>query len=566
MGEKVNAKNSIRTILSILVGVAIIITGVFMIFVYSPAAKEELAGMSQNYLKDLSVAYGNLLQKEINLLGKEDALSAENLAESLDGVGLAGVESSYVYVVSPDATMLYHPTAEKIGQPVENEVVKGVTVDLQAGKKVENKVVTYEFKGANKYAAYFVNESEDFILVVTTDEEEIFQPIRTINMRGIIGLIVCCIICFSVDFFLIHRIVIKPILKIEQLTAKVATMDFSESEAQGRLNRRKDEIGIMARSLSILREQLKEIVISIREHSDALVASADALNTGANSTNTTMMQVENAVQDIASGATNQAEETQEATENVLIIGDMVKDTTATVDRLMASAEQVSAANDHAQQILRELRAINQQSGEYIDIIAKQTEVTNESAMKIGEATKLISDIAEETNLLSLNASIEAARAGEHGRGFAVVASEIQKLAEQSNESARTIEVIINMLLEDSEKAVHTMGQVKSIIDEQTKHIKRTDEAFQEIKIGVTDSIAGMQEIAEKTKQMDAARVNVVDVVSSLTAIAEENAAATEETSASVVEVADIVTGIADKANDLNAIATELEEKMGIFKL
>lgn len=322
----------------------------------------------------------------------------------------------------------------------------------------------------------------------------------------------------------------------------------------------------MSRALTSLREQLANVVMAIRENSNALIASAEALNSGATDTNTTMEQVENAVNDIANGATNQAEETQEATENVILIGDMVKDTNKTVEELMVSANAMKRANENAQQIISALRDINRQSGEYIDVIAKQTEVTNESALKIGEATKLITDIANETNLLSLNASIEAARAGEQGRGFAVVASEIQKLAEQSTESARKIEEIINMLLIDSEKAVRTMGQVKEIIGQQTQHIIRTDKAFVQIQEGVSASINGMQVISDKTQKLDKARVNVVDVVNNLTAIAEENAAATEETSASVVEVASIVTDIAEKAQGLNSIAEELEERINIFQL
>ncbi|MDE5863763.1 MAG: methyl-accepting chemotaxis protein, partial [Lachnospiraceae bacterium] len=283
-------------------------------------------------------------------------------------------------------------------------------------------------------------------------------------------------------------------------------------------------------------------------------------------TNNTMEQVESAVNDIANGASSQADETQEATGNVIVIGDMVKDTGKTVDELMVSAKQMQSANENAQRILAELREINRQSDEYIDVIAKQTEVTNESALKIGEATRLITDIASETNLLSLNASIEAARAGEQGRGFAVVASEIQKLAEQSTESAERIQQIIDMLLLDSEKAVKTMTQVKEIIGLQTEHIIRTDNAFTEIREGVSASLAGMQIISAKTKEMDQARVNVVDVVNNLTSIAEENAAATEETSASVVEVASIVNDIAEKAQGLNSIAEELEEKIGIFQI
>lgn len=566
MKEKVGVIHSIRTKLCLLVALAIFVTGVLMILTYSPNVKKEVASVTQNYLQDLSISYGMVVENEIENIGIEKALSKEELGKRLSDVGLKGVESSYVYVVSPDGMMLYHPTAEKIGQPVENEVIKGVTSDLQAGKKVENEVVSYEFKGAIKYAAYYVNDAADFILVVTSDEDEIFEPVDNINFRGGVGLVITFVICFMIAAAFITIFVLNPIFKIKTLTERVAEMDFSQSEEQARLNSRKDEIGLMARALTSLREHLVDVVAAIRENSNALIASAEALNSGATDTNTTMEQVENAVNDIANGATNQAEETQQATENVILIGDMVKDTGKTVEELMVSANAMKHANENAKQILSALRDINRQSGEYIDVIAKQTEVTNESALKIGEATKLITDIANETNLLSLNASIEAARAGEQGRGFAVVASEIQKLAEQSTESAGRIEEIINMLLIDSEKAVRTMGQVKEIIGQQTEHIVRTDKAFVEIQEGVSASINGMQVISDKTQELDKARINVVDVVNNLTAIAEENAAATEETSASVVEVASIVTDIAEKAQGLNSIAEELEEKINIFQL
>ena len=342
-------------------------------------------------------------------------------------------------------------------------------------------------------------------------------------------------------------------------------MDFTEDPLQVKLNSKKDETGMISRAMDQLRLALVDVVGTIKEKSDNVMYAADALNTDAAETSTTMEQVEKAVNDIAQGATSQAEDTQSATENVIIMGNMVEETNVEISRLREYAEEMKESTSFAKNILKELGDVNRRAGEYIDVIAEQTNTTNESALKISEATKLITSIAEETNLLSLNASIEAARAGEQGKGFAVVAAEIQKLAEQSNISAQQIEIIIQELLKDSERAVETMYDVKEIIRLQSDHVEQTDNAFTQIISGVEQSNRTIDRISDKAAQLDEARVGVVDIVQNLTAIAEENAAGTEETSASATEVSAIVEDISDKSNGLRQIAADLEDSMSVFK-
>jgi len=565
MGNRTSKLNSIKTRICALVVVVIAVTGMMMIAVYSPNSKKQLSNMSQNYLEDLADAYGKVLELAINDSGLDAVLEPDYLKSLLEGVGLSGIDSSYVYAVSADGTMLYHPTPEKIGEPVENAVVKGVVSDIQAGKQPENGVVSYEFKGATKYAAVYVNDSCDYILVVTTDEEELLEPIVTLNKVGIGGLLGAVIICGFIGY-LIAGILVKPINLITELIGKISGMDFTEDARQASLNARKDETGKMNEALGILRGELGKVVDSIKQHSDELAESADNLNAGASDTANTMEQVENAVNDIAMGAANQAEETARANENVIVMGDMVSETNKEVEKLIQYSKEVQESSEIAQDILSHLAEVNENVEKYVEMIAQQTKVTNDSAIRIGEATSMIADIATQTNLLSLNASIEAARAGEQGRGFAVVASEIQNLAEQSNASATEIGKIIETLKSDSEAAVETMDQVRKIIHEQSTQMAKTDEAFIKIKAGINDSVEGINQISVKTKRLDEARIEVVDVVHDLTAIAQENAAGAEETSASVTEVTNIVTSISEKVSHLREIADHLEEEMSIFKI
>lgn len=563
---KVSLFYSIRMKIIFLLALTIATTGLIMILIYSPNVERELTSLSQNYLHDLAISYGMVLNDSINIAGKEQALTAENLTTLFEGVGMEGQETSYIYIVSPDGTMLFHPTPDKIGQPVENIVVKNVVSDIKSGSWKENEVISYEFKGSMKYASYYVNETADYILVITVDVEELLEPISIINNKGLIGLVIAFFISTLIAVILVTIIVVIPIMRIAGLTENVAKMDFTENVAQLKLSSRKDEIGLMASALGTLRKSLFDVVTGIRNNCNTLLVSAETLNLGAVKTSSTVEQVGNAVNDISSSASNQAKETQDATENVILIGNMVEDTHNTINNLMVSVKGVNGANQNAQEIISSLRKINKESEDYIDVIAQQTESTNNSVLKIAEATNLITDIASKTNLLSLNASIEAARAGEQGRGFAVVASEIQKLAEESGKSASKIEEIIRALLLDSEKAVSTMKQVKEIISQQTEHIIHTDAAFIEIQKGVEETIDGMHVISGKADEMDQARKNVIDVVNNLSEIAQENATATKQTAASVTEITSVVEDIALKANNLNTIAEELESQISIFHL
>lgn len=565
MNRKIKYYNSIGFKINIALVVAVFFASAIIMQTFLSTVKDNLTHTNKAYIEDLAISYGRTLEDEIHIQGVEATLEAENLAYCLDGVALEGIESSYAYVVSPDGIMLYHPTADKIGQPVENAAVTQTVETIKSGKTVKNEVITYEFKGVEKFAGIYVNEAQDYILVVTADYDEIFASIDKLQTKGLIILVIISIIAV-VAGTIFSRITIKPINTLAAYIDRVAEMDFTVSGDLLKLNARKDETGAMSKSISSLRDALEVVISSIKEKSENVMQASDMLSTDASESTTTMEQVENAVNDIAQGASSQAEDTQTATENVVVMGNMIEETYDEIEKLLGHAANMKESTDQARNVISELESINRKTEEYIDVIADQTYNTNESALKINDATKLITSIAEETNLLALNASIEAARAGEQGKGFAVVAAEIQKLAEQSNESAKHIEEIIAELISDSEKAVETMHEVKEIIHAQSDHVEQTDMAFNDIADGVNQSIDGINSISNKAKMLDEARTSVVDIVQNLNAIAEENAACSQETSASVTEVTAIIEDISDKSSTLRHIAEELDSGMSIFKM
>jgi methyl-accepting chemotaxis protein len=372
-----------------------------------------------------------------------------------------------------------------------------------------------------------------------------------------------------VVFSLLGIVIVSQIVKkihgsikvIEEVSEGNLTVTVAETDLHA-----KDEVGDVLRSVHKLQTKLSSIVGDINLICEKVNDATNSLNEQAELSATHLSQIDIAVDEIAQGATTQAQETQETTENVIVMGDMIEKNNIQIENLNTITEDMNKTGENAIGTLKELEEINVNSKDAMEVIYNQTNTTNESAMKIQEAINLITDIAEETNLLSLNASIEAARAGEQGRGFAVVAGQIQKLAEQSNESARKIEEIVSSLLSDSDKAVATMNEVRKIMGEQSEKVDKTSEMFRQLKAGVDQSVTSVNVIADSTKEIDKTRVSVVDSAQSLTSIAQENAASTEQTSAAVSELSEIVQEISRDAKNLEEIAQRLHSEFQFFKV
>ena len=557
---------SFRGKVDLLVLLAIVVSVVLILVATVPAAQSRLQGTVKNYMLDMAKAYGASLDEEITYNGEDKILNAETLGDMVGSAKVTGIESSYAYVVTKDGTMMYHPTEEKIGKPVENEVVKGLVAQIQDGKVPAAAVTDYLFNGEIKYASYYVSKTDGtpFILVISADENEVVAPVKSILTRAILFGLLIAIAIMVIEALLIRKS-LRPVVMLEEIINRMSQLDVRQNETLDRLAKRSDEFGVMSKAIQGLQQQLDQTVVTIKGQSEKLFSSSDTMMKSATNMSETTSQVDQAVSDIAQGATSQADSTQKATDTVVRIGEMIEAATAAVAQLDTVSKQMTEAQNTASGILNDLDEINKQTTDAVDEIARQTDQTNESAAKIQEVTSLISSIAEETNLLSLNASIEAARAGEAGRGFAVVAEEIGKLAEQSNQSAKQIEDIIAQLVADSSRSVRTMETVREITSRQSEDIGKTNEAFGKITEGIAASNECVSNISNQMRDMDLARAEVVDTVESLSAIAEENAASTQESSASVTQINEIAGDIRESSGNLRDIAEVLRNNMNEFK-
>ena len=566
-GKKASILHSIGVKIVLLVIAAVAGAVIMLCGILTIEIENEYNEIILNYMKDVAEAHGAEVELALHDMEEENRTATPEFWEELIGdVQINGMETSYAYVVDSQGTMCYHYTPDRIGTKVENEVVARLVQEIQSGKvSTHHDSVQYVYQGENKYASYHITEGEEYILVVTADEADALEGAVEITMLcSKLGMV--ALVLFSLVAVVMSMIIIRPIQKLNTIIMEIAALNFKENETLKKLSSRKDETGTMGAAIEHLRIQLSGVIGDIVRSGVSIQNASGEVDNKVQAITGTIDQVSNAVQEVAYGAGSQADETQKATDNVVRMGDMIAESAEEMGLLGEHSRQMMEAGNEAARTLGVLEKINEHATSAINIIYEQTNTTNESALKIREATELITSIAEETNLLSLNATIEAARAGEQGRGFAVVAGQIQKLAEQSNESAKQIEEVINELITDSQKAVQTMDEVKEVMEEQDKNVGLTRDCFARVQEGIGKTMDSINVIADKMNQIDEARGNVVDVVSNLTAIAEENAASTEETSASVAEVGGHMAAISRNSGELKEIADSLKAEMEAFQL
>lgn len=560
--ETVAMSKSIRMKVSFIILVAILIPIVVIMSVTMPTMRSSIKSVSESYMQDLCATKRDSIQLMVEEMGEKNITNAL-LKEQLEGVGMKGKTSSYMYLVSKDGTMLYHPTETKIGNPVENTVAKDLVAQIQKGNKPADGVIRYTYEGVDKYAAYCITDN-DWIVLLNVNTSEVFASVTSSAILiSIISLIIILILVPLGYWISVH--VTNPIVKLSTILFHASKLDFTQDPSLDKICKRNDESGLIGRAVKELSDQLSAIITTIQKNGTDLASASERMYTAVERTQVSMNQVDHAVSEIAQGATQQAQDTTGASTDVGEMGELIEHVKKEVDEVTKTSGKMLQSSADAMTIIHELKNINETVTSQVELVSKQTTETNLSVQKIQTAANIITEIATQTNLLSLNASIEAARAGEAGKGFSVVADEIKQLSEQSRQSATEIHEIVNVLMNDSEQVVSTMVEVSQSMNEQSDKVLRTNSQFEDVKSGIDASEVSITDIDKRTAAIDNQRAKIINVISELSAIAEENAASSEETSAAITEVNNAVESITTEAMELEKLAEQMNEKLRLFK-
>ena len=414
------------------------------------------------------------------------------------------------------------------------------------------------------YTPLYQENSKEIIGMIFLGTPQQTVSVIINKIRGQFLLIILCMLLFVtvIAYTLVSRIV-AALKKNMELLDCISSGNL-QIEVQPALVRRKDEIGDLAKNILNLTDALRTIVLNIRTKSEALNEDTNEIERISDNVYQVMKEVNNATQEMGTSCTTQAEDANQANSNVACMGDMIIENPTQITELHEISGTMKTGATAALEQVAELNDVMRSVKESIAFLSEQTSLTNESVAKISSTTELITAIASQTNLLSLNASIEAARAGEHGRGFSVVASEIQQLSEQSNRAAGEIQKMIANLNTNSTHTLDRVKEVQHVIEKQEENIQKTSEIFREVCNHIDQSASGMDIIMENSEKLEDIRTETVTVVQDSASLSEENSASIQEMMASIENIYQELGDISDKTKALNALSKEMTASVDVF--
>lgn len=431
--------------------------------------------------------------------------------------------SGYMWIDASDYSLVMHPILP------QNEGQNRYTLQDQNGVMIIQEIMKTANNGGGYNQFYFTKADgvtvalkvaysqkfEPWGWIVTTgnyvddmeaEMSEVKGQIRdnfsSMVMMILIIAVILLIVAIIISYIESENIIVKPLKQIQQMAARIADGDITQDASVKTMN----DIGQTAVSLNTAQGNIKELVANISGVSEEISTALDSFREAFTRMSVSISDVSTAVDDITQNVTSQAEYTRAATEDVEAIGNGIVQTEKEVEHLDSNAQDMQTLNDTSTKTLDELVGISEVTRAQILDMYDQAAKTNESAQKIKDAANLINDIADQTDLLALNASIEAARAGEQGRGFAVVAEQVRELADEIKNLIQVISERIKNVEDGTGELSRSLRESEQILDENTENVNSAHDIFEKIK-GKADAVGQVQNniadaIQDSTKEVE----------------------------------------------------------------
>lgn len=502
------------------------------------------------------------------LVGRRDGTALNDITDQL-GMG----ERGYAFIIGSDATMYAHPNRDLVMNQVnvykeieDNGPLKTFGLALKKLGTGKEGILRYSYNGEKRITAMAPIPGSNWTLAIGNYESEVLKEMNT--LRGLLTTATAVVLILGAAAGIaIGLYITKPVVHLQKSIEKLSVYDFSPQtdKKDGLIERRRDEIGNIARSLTVMKNNITNLIKIVAANSEQVAASSQELTSTSRQSAESAGEVARTIEEIARGASDQAKETGTGTGTIQELGDIITQDQQYLNELNDYIKNVTTLKDTGLETVTELSNRNRDSSTSAKEIQSHINETAKSAEKIQAASLMIKSIAAQTNLLALNAAIEAARAGEAGRGFSVVAEEIRNLAEQSNNFTDEISVVMRDLTDKTEASVKAIEAVESIMEAQTISVTDTSQKFD----GISAALEHMQELISNLNhsgsRMLIKKDEIISTMENLSAISEENAAGTEEASASMEEQTAAMDEIANASESLAELAQELQTEIGKFR-
>ncbi|WP_326910248.1 methyl-accepting chemotaxis protein [Sedimentibacter sp. MB31-C6] len=500
------------------------------------------------------------------LVGRSDGNSLSMIADDT-GFG----DSGYGYMIDNIGTIVAHPDREKVmtqfNPIIEAEFddsVKSLATLFEKVLEEKTGVSNYSYEGVDLNAGFTSIEGTNWSFIITANQDEVLSAIPEMQ-KNVLNVVIISLIVSVILVGLIGNSIASPIVKAAQLSKRIADLDITE-DVPAKFKKKKDEIGDLSNALQVIIDSLRNIINEISNTSEQVLASSEELSAASQQSATAAEQVSQTVEEIAKGAFNQAQSTEEGSTKSYELGRIIENDQEYVKSLNDESNKVTEVVDEGLKEIDNLYKITEESNEATNEIKEVILKTNDSSSKIGQASTVISTIAQQTNLLALNAAIEAARAGNAGKGFAVVAEEIKNLAQQSASSTKEIDEIVNELQINTLNAVNTMERILTITEQQTNSVVNSKDKYKLIKEAMMETEETVKQLNASGDEMEKMKDQILATMEDLSAIAEENSAATQEATASIEEQAASSEEIAGSSEGLSTLAQNLQTIIAKFKI